>query len=83
MDKQTHTGMILVDLQEAFDTLKNGILHEKNEIFRFPAISNYGLSTISQKENFWFVLITFFSEAGTLKCGVPQDSMYRSCFYCM
>ena len=55
MDKQAHTGMILVDLQEAFDTLKNGILHEKNKIFRFPAISNYGLSTISQTENFWFV----------------------------
>ena len=33
MDKQMHTGMILVDLQRAFDTLNHGVLLEKNEIF--------------------------------------------------
>ena len=29
MDKPTHTGMILVDLQKAFDTLEHGVLLEK------------------------------------------------------
>ena len=33
MDKQMHAGMILVDLQRAFDTLNHGVLLEKNEIF--------------------------------------------------
>ena len=37
MDKQTHTGMILVDLQKAFDTLDHGVLLEKMKYFGFRA----------------------------------------------
>ena len=35
MDKQRHTGMILVDLQKAFDTLDHRILLEKMKYFGF------------------------------------------------
>ena len=35
MDKKMHTGMILVDLQKAFDTLDHGVLHEKMKYFGF------------------------------------------------
>ena len=31
------------------------------------------MSLVSQTENFWFAM--FFSDAGTLKCGVPQGSI--------
>ena len=31
MDKQMHTGMILVDPQKAFDTLDHGVLLEKKK----------------------------------------------------
>ena len=37
MDKQMHTGMILVDLQKAFDTLDHGVLLEKMKYFGFWA----------------------------------------------
>ena len=37
MDKQMHTGMILVDLQKAFDTLDHGVLLEKIKDFAFLA----------------------------------------------
>ena len=40
MDKQMHTGMILVDLQKAFDTLGYEGLLEKNEIYWFLDICN-------------------------------------------
>ena len=40
MDKQTHIGIILVDLQKAFGTLDHRVLFEKNEIFWFPDICN-------------------------------------------
>ena len=37
IDKQMHTGMILVDLQKAFDTLDHGVLLEKMKYFGFWA----------------------------------------------
>ena len=35
MDKQMHTGIILVDLQKAFNTLDHGVLLEKMKCFGF------------------------------------------------
>ena len=35
MDKQTHIGMIFVDLQKAFDILDHGLLLEKSKYFGF------------------------------------------------
>ena len=35
MDKQMHTGTILVDLQKAFDTLDHRVLLEKMKYFGF------------------------------------------------
>ena len=40
MDKQMLTGMVLVDLQRAFDTLDHGVLLEKIKYFWFQGICN-------------------------------------------
>ena len=35
MDKQMHTGMIIVDLQKAFDTLDHEVIVERIKYFGF------------------------------------------------
>ena len=51
MDKQMHTGTVLVYLQKAFDTLDHGVLLEKMNYFGFRASVN-GSSPIFQTESF-------------------------------
>ena len=60
MDDQMHTGMILVDLQKAFDTLDIGVLREKMKHFGFrTSVIKWFVSPIFQTESFWFILIRF------------------------
>ena len=69
-----HTGMILVDLQKAFDTLDHGVLLEKMKYFGFRAsVIKWFESYLSNRK--FLVCIDVFSEAGTLKYGVPQGSI--------
>ena len=76
MDKQMHIGMILVDLQKAFDTLDHGVLLEKMKYFGFrTSVIKWFESYLSNRK--FLVCIAVFSEAGTLKYGVPQGSILR------
>ena len=69
-----HTGMILVDLQKAFDTLDHGLLLEKMKYFGFrTSVIKCFESYLSNRK--LLVCIDVFSEAGTLKYGVPQGSI--------
>ena len=73
-----HTDMILVDIRKAFDTLDHGVLHEKTKYFGFR------ISVIKWFEYYWFeffVCIDVFSQAGTLKYGVPQGSILDCSFF--
>ena len=69
MDKQTHIGMILVDLQKAFDTLDHRVLFEKMKYFGFrtSVIKSFEFHLSNRK---CLVCIDVFSEAGKLKYGV-------------
>ena len=74
IDREEHIGMILVDLQKAFDTLGHGILLEKMKYFGFWAsVIKMFESYLSNRK--FLVCIDVFSEAGTLKYGVPQGSI--------
>ena len=69
-----HTGMILLDLQKAFDTLDHRVLLEKTKCFGFRAsVIKWFESYLSNRK--FLVCIDVFSEARTLKYGVPQGSI--------
>ena len=74
MDKQMHTGMILVDLQKAFDTWDHRVLYEKMKYFDFWASVIKWFESYLQTK-FLVCIDNVFSEAGTLKYGVPQGSI--------
>ena len=75
MDKRMHTGMILVDLQRAFDVLNHGVLLEKMKYFGFRgSVIKWFESNLSNRK-FLVCIDNVFSEAGTLKYGVPQGSI--------
>ena len=62
MDKQMDTGMILVDLQKAFDTLDHGFLLEKMKYFGFQtSVIKWFESYLSSRK--FLVCIDVSSEA--------------------
>ena len=75
MDKQMHTGMILVDLQKAFDTLDHGVLLEKMKYFGFRASVIKWFESYLSNRKFLVCIDNIFSEAGTLKYSIPQGSI--------
>ena len=75
MDKQIHTGIILVDLQKAFDTLDHGVRLEKMKYFGFRVSIIKWFESYLSNRKFFVCIDNVFSEAGTLKYGVPQGSI--------
>ena len=70
-----HIGMILVDLQEAFDTLDHGVLLKKMKHFGFwGSVIKWFESCLSNRK-FLVCIENVFSEAGTLMYSVPQGSI--------
>ena len=75
MDKQMHTGLILVDLQKAFDTLNHGVPLEKMKYFGFRAPLIKWFESYLSNRKLLVCIDNVFPEAGTLKYGVPQGSI--------
>ena len=72
-ENRKHFGMILIDLQKAFDTLDHTILLDKMKCIGFSNktikwFHSYHLTN----RNFFVSLDNEFSEAGTINCAVPQ-----------
>ena len=70
-----HTGMILIDLQKAFDTINHEILTNKMEFLGFSKNVILWFKSYLSHRKFKVNLNKYFSEAGQLLCGVPQGSI--------
>ena len=69
-----HTGVILVDLQRAFDILNHGVLLESSSFGFQPSAIKQFESYLSNRK-FLVCIDDVFSEAGTLKFSVTQGSI--------
>ena len=75
MDKGKLTGLILLDLQKAFDTVNHSILTSKLKYIGFDTNSvSWVASYLSCRKQFVEIGGTR-SDAGEVKCGVPQGSI--------
>ena len=75
MDKMQHTGMILIDLQKAFDTLDHNELLKKKEFAGFEKPGIKWFKSYLSNRKFFVSIEGVFSEEGLLTCGVPQGSI--------
>ena len=73
-----HTGMILVDIQKASDTLDHGFLLEEMKYFGFlTSVIKLFESYLSNRKCLAYI-DNVFSDAETLKYGVTQGSILES-----
>ena len=70
-----YAGMILIDLQKAFDTINHEILISKMEYLGFSKDAILWFKLYLSKRKFKVNLNKTFSEPGKLLCGVPQGSI--------
>ena len=74
-DKGLLTGMILIDLQKAFDTINHTIFFDKMKALGFSEqVINWFQSYLSNR-TFQVAINNQFSSCGNLTCGVPQGSI--------
>ena len=74
-ENRKHTGMILIDLQKASDTLDHKILLDKMKCIGFLDKTKKWFHSYLTNRDFFLSLDSVFSEAETIKCGVPQGSI--------
>ena len=74
-DSGLFTGMILIDLQKAFDTIDHNVLLEKLEIIGFSESTVRWYQSYLQDKKFFVSIEKTLSRAGKFECGVPQGSI--------
>ena len=71
-----YTGMILIDLQKAFGTIKHKILINKMKFLGFPKEVILWFKLYLSNRKFNVNLNRTFQEPGKLLCGVPQGYLF-------
>ena len=75
MDKGNFVGMILLDLQKAFDTVDHSILTMKLQALGLNELSVCWFSSYLSKRHQLIDISGTFSTQGNITCGVPQGSI--------
>ena len=70
-----YTGMILIDLQKAFDTVNYDILLKKMEFIGFSDKTTKWFKSYLSNRKFKVYITNTFSEPGNLLCRVPRESI--------
>ena len=68
-----YTGMILIDLQKAFDTVNHNIVLKKIEFIGFSEKTTKWFKSYLSNRKFKAHIKNIFSESGNRLCGVLQD----------
>ena len=74
-DKGFHTGMILIDLQKAFDTLDNTVVLQKMECIGFKESVIKWIQSYLSNRKFFVTVENVFSDAGLINYGVSQGQI--------
>ena len=75
MDKGNFVGMILLDLQKAFDTVDHSILSMKLQALGLNELSVRWFSSYLSDRHQLVDISGTFSTQGNITCGVPQGSI--------
>ena len=70
-----HSGMVLINLQNAFDTLDHTLLLEKIKCIGFSDKTTKWFHSYLTKRVIFVSLGTVFLELGTINCRVPHGSI--------
>ena len=74
-DEGLLTGMILIDLQKAFDTIDHEILLQKLKVIKFSETTINWFKSYISKRIFLVSMENKVSDFGEISCGVPQGSI--------
>jgi len=74
-DKSLYTGMVLIDLQKAFDTIDHNIFLKKLKCLGFAESSVEWFKSYLECRYFSVNIDNVYSEKQILSCGVPQGSI--------
>ena len=80
-EKGLLTGMILIDLQKAFDTIDHSILLEKMKCLSFSESTIRWFTSYLSNWSFIVSVGKELSSRGKLNCGVPQGSILSPLFF--
>ena len=80
MDKGNYTGMVMIDLQKAFDTVDHDILLNKLKDIGLDVFSTYWFSSYLKNRFQKTEVDGIFSDPMVVPCGVPQKYIAESIF---